>query len=45
MARRELVDEGLWKAIQHHLLVTTRAFLELMGLRDLADLPPLTGGD
>jgi len=29
---------------QHHLLVTTRAFLDLLGLRDLADLPPLAAG-
>jgi chromosome segregation and condensation protein ScpB len=29
---------------QHHLLVTTRAFLECLGLRDLADLPPLPSG-
>jgi len=29
----------------HHLLVTTRAFLELMGFRDLADLPPLSVDD
>jgi len=26
----------------HHLRMTTRAFLSFMGLRDLADLPPLT---
>ena len=36
-----LLQHGLVAHNQHHLLVTTRAFLELMGLRDLADLPPL----
>jgi Segregation and condensation complex subunit ScpB len=30
---------------RHHLLVTTRAFLEFAGLRDLADLSPLSGAD
>jgi segregation and condensation protein B len=36
-----LLQRGLVQHTPHHLLVTTRAFLDLMGLRDLADLPPL----
>lgn len=39
-----LLQRGLVTHNQHHLLLTTRPFLELMGLRDLAGLPPLTGG-
>jgi segregation and condensation protein B len=37
----KLVERGLVTRNQHGLFVTTRAFLEVMGLRDLADLPPL----
>ena len=40
-----LLQRGLIAQNQHHLFVTTRAFLELTGLRDLADLPPLPGLD
>ena len=40
-----LLERGLIAHNQHHLFVTTRAFLELTGLRDLADLPPLPGRD
>ena len=36
-----LIQRGLVAHNEHHLLVTTRAFLDLMGLRDLADLPML----
>jgi segregation and condensation protein B len=36
-----LVERGLIVHNPHHLLVTTRAFLDLAGLRDLADLPSL----
>ena len=36
-----LLVRGLVGFDQHHLLVTTRAFLDFAGLRDLADLPPL----
>ena len=36
-----LLLRGLVGFNQHHLLVTTRAFLDFAGLRDLADLPPL----
>ena len=36
---------GLVEYNRPHLLVTTRAFLEFAGLRDLADLPPLSGPD
>jgi segregation and condensation protein B len=36
-----LLQRGLVEHNAHHLLVTTRAFLELLGLRDLADLPSL----
>ena len=38
LLQRRLVEHN-----QHHLLVTTRAFLDLLGLRDLADLPSLVG--
>jgi chromosome segregation and condensation protein ScpB len=38
-----LLQRGLIAHNQHRLFVTTRAFLELLGLRDLADLPPLAG--
>ena len=38
-----LLQHGLIEHNQHHLLVTTRAFLDLLSLRDLADLPPLAG--
>ena len=38
-----LLERGLVAHNQHHLLVTTTAFLALAGLRDLADLPPLGG--
>jgi segregation and condensation protein B len=34
-----LLERGLIAHNSHHLLVTTRAFLEHVGLRDLADLP------
>ena len=37
----KLLERGLIEHNPHHLFVTTRAFLDLMGLRDLADLPPL----
>jgi segregation and condensation protein B len=40
-----LLDRGLIERNAHQLLVTTRAFLELMGLRDLADLPALESGE
>ena len=40
-----LVQRGMVEHNQHHLLVTTRAFLELASLRDLADLPPLLGAE
>jgi segregation and condensation protein B len=36
-----LVERELITRNQHGLFVSTRAFLEVMGLRDLADLPPL----
>jgi segregation and condensation protein B len=36
-----LLQRGLIEHNAHHLLVTTREFLELTGLRDLADLPEL----
>jgi segregation and condensation protein B len=36
-----LLERGLIAHNQHHLFVTTRAFLDLMSLRDLADLPSL----
>ncbi|MBV9325894.1 MAG: SMC-Scp complex subunit ScpB, partial [Chloroflexi bacterium] len=38
-----LLQRGLVEHNTHHLLVTTRGFLELIGLRDLADLPTLRG--
>jgi segregation and condensation protein B len=40
-----LLDRGLVAFDQHHLMVTTRAFLDLAGLRDLADLPQLKDVD
>ncbi len=36
-----LLQRGLIEHNAHHLLVTTRAFLEFAGVRDIADLPPL----
>ena len=36
-----LLQRGLIEHNPHHLFVTTRAFLESAGLRDLADLPDL----
>ena len=39
LLQRRLVEHN-----QHHLLVTTQAFLDYLGLRDLADLPPLRSG-
>ena len=36
LLERELITRN-----QHGLFVTTREVLEIMGLRDLADLPPL----
>jgi len=36
-----LLQRGLIAHTTHYLLVTTRAFLQYAGLRDLADLPPL----
>ena len=38
-----LLQRGLIAHDPHHLFVTTRAFLDFMVLRDLADLPPLAG--
>jgi len=43
-ALESLVQRGLVAHNQHHLLVTTRAFLDYLGLRDLTDLPPLSRG-
>jgi segregation and condensation protein B len=40
LLQRRLVSHN-----EHHLLVTPRVFLELAGLRDLADLPPLDSDD
>jgi hypothetical protein len=40
-----LLLRGLVAFDQHHLLVTTRTFLEFAGLRDLADLPALRDVD
>jgi len=40
-----LVQRGLVEHNQHHLLVTTLAFLAFASLRDLADLPPLGGAE
>jgi segregation and condensation protein B len=37
-----LLERGLVKRNAHQLLVTTRAFLDHAGLRDLADLPALS---
>jgi hypothetical protein len=40
------VDTGLQRGLiahnPHHLFITTGAFLQFAGARDLADLPPLT---
>jgi segregation and condensation protein B len=36
-----LLERGLIEYNPHHLFVTTRGFLEHIGLRDLADLPQL----
>ena len=36
-----LIERGLIEHNPHHLYVTTRAFLELAGVSDLADLPQL----
>jgi chromosome segregation and condensation protein ScpB len=36
-----LLDRKLIERNAHQLLVTTRAFLDYAGLRDLADLPAL----
>jgi segregation and condensation protein B len=36
LLQRRLIEHN-----PHHLLVTTRVFLDLFGFRDLADLPPL----
>jgi segregation and condensation protein B len=38
-----LLERGLIEYNPHHLFVTTRAFLQFAGVRDLGDLPPLTG--
>jgi segregation and condensation protein B len=38
-----LLERGLIERNAHQLLVTTRAFLDYAGLRDLADLPTLVG--
>jgi segregation and condensation protein B len=38
-----LLERGLIERNAHQLFVTTRAFLDHAGLRDLADLPPLVG--
>ncbi len=43
-ALNSLVQRRLIEHNQHHLLVTTQAFLDYLGLRDLADLPPLPSG-
>jgi hypothetical protein len=40
-----LLQRGLVVHNEHHLLVTTRAFLDLAGLRDLADLPQQMSDD
>jgi segregation and condensation protein B len=40
-ALHTLLVRGLVEFDQHHLLVTALAFLDLAGLRDLADLPAL----
>ncbi|MBV9544702.1 MAG: SMC-Scp complex subunit ScpB [Chloroflexi bacterium] len=39
-----LLERGLIEHNQHHLLITTTAFLKYLGLRDLADLPALPNG-
>ncbi len=41
-ALETLLDRGLVSRNAHQLLVTTPAVLELLGLRDQADLPPLS---
>jgi segregation and condensation protein B len=38
-----LLERGLIAHNQHHLFVTTREFLKLIGLRDIADLPTRAG--
>jgi segregation and condensation protein B len=43
-ALESLLERGLVAHNQHHLLVTTRVFLDYLGLRDLTDLPPLSHG-
>jgi segregation and condensation protein B len=40
-----LLVRGLVEFDQHHLVVTTRAFRDLAGLRDVGDLPPLPDAD
>jgi segregation and condensation protein B len=40
-----LLVRGLVELDRHHLIVTTRAFLEFAGLRELADLLQLSDGD
>jgi len=40
-----LVQRCLVEHNQHHLLVTTRAFLEFASMRDLTDLPPLRAAE
>jgi segregation and condensation protein B len=39
-----LLDRALVARNAHQLFVTTRAFLDYVGLRDLADLPTLSAG-
>jgi len=39
-----LLQRGLIAHNEHHLLVTTQAFLDSLSLRDLGDLPPLPSG-
>jgi Segregation and condensation complex subunit ScpB len=39
-----LLERGLIEHNANRLLVTTRAFLDCAGLRDVADLPPLPDG-
>jgi len=40
-----LLARGLVQFDEAHLFTTTRAFLDVAGLRDLADLPPLVADD
>jgi segregation and condensation protein B len=40
-APETLLERALIERNAHQLFVTTRAFMNLMGLRDLSDLPPL----